>query len=389
MNSWFANKDHDTTYKIIWFGWIMWEKGNPCEKVIFRRAFCNWAAFVRRRCPAAVPRLCMINTGKPFTICRGQQCIWAPSQWHLDRMDNGWILPFLPATLPWSLTLRYEQNENLLSNLTLRKDLKIGWCDRDGIGIYVLHNVKLWLWKSIRDRLSERMPHQQGYPRSILRPPRFWMSLMARSCTVLLCRRKWTSFPLRVPGISHLMAFFGHQLVLIGCSARQGGYRRMAILEKVSCIVTGEGSLHVFRPWTTNVVQAKYVGLEGLAVRCSFTKSSLVTDGETTRAGFSFQFRGISMVYRVGSAHTRRYHGYRDGSVRNVQKWSVFQNTLKAHFQFMERGKMWFWRFEIGTFKSVNDWRSDVNEPEFRGPVGELPRARRSRSVAPRYACGR
>ena len=24
----------------------------------------------------------------------------------------------------------------------------------------------------------------------------------------------------------------------------------------------------------------------------------------------------------------------------------------------MERGKMWFWRFQIGTFKSVNDWRS-------------------------------
>ena len=32
---------------------------------------------------------------------------------------------------------------------------------------------------------------------------------------------------------------------------------------------------------------------------------------------------------------------------------------------------------------------STINDPEFRRPVGELPRARRSRSVAPGYAGGR
>ena len=35
------------------------------------------------------------------------------------------------------------------------------------------------------------------------------------------------------------------------------------------------------------------------------------------------------------------------------------------------------------------DKRSTISDPEFRGPVGELQRARRSRSVAPGYACGR
>ena len=40
------------------------------------------------------------------------------------------------------------------------------------------------------------------------------------------------------------------------------------------------------------------------------------------------------------------------------------------------------WDFQVGK-------RLTINEPEFRGPVGELLRARRSRSVAPRYACGR
>ena len=40
------------------------------------------------------------------------------------------------------------------------------------------------------------------------------------------------------------------------------------------------------------------------------------------------------------------------------------------------------WDFQVG-------WRSTINDSEFRGPVGELPRARRSRSVAPGYACGR
>ena len=40
------------------------------------------------------------------------------------------------------------------------------------------------------------------------------------------------------------------------------------------------------------------------------------------------------------------------------------------------------WDFQVGK-------RSTINDPEFRGPVGELPHARRSRSVAPGYACGR
>ena len=61
-------------YHLIWLN--MWKKGNPCEKVMFKRAF--WAAFVKRRCPAAVPRLCTINTRKPFTMWRGKR--WAPSQ---------------------------------------------------------------------------------------------------------------------------------------------------------------------------------------------------------------------------------------------------------------------------------------------------------------------
>ena len=123
-----------------------------------------------------------------------------------------------------------------------------------------------------------------------------------------------------------LDGFFGNQLVLIGCPARQGGYRRMAILEKVSCIETGEGSLHVFRPWITFVVQATlFVGLERLAVRCSFTKNCLVT-GHSLALVFLSSFGGISMVW----CYALRTYG--DGSARNVQKWSVFQNTLKAHF---------------------------------------------------------
>ena len=40
------------------------------------------------------------------------------------------------------------------------------------------------------------------------------------------------------------------------------------------------------------------------------------------------------------------------------------------------------WDFQVGK-------RLTINEPKFRGPVGELLRARRSRRVAPRCACGR
>ena len=60
-----------------------------------------------------------------------------------------------------------------------------------------------------------------------------------------------------------------------------------------------EVSLYMFRPWTTYVVQAMlFVGLQGLAVRCSFTKNGLATgrQNQLTFSAFSVQFRGISMV---------------------------------------------------------------------------------------------
>ena len=60
-----------------------------------------------------------------------------------------------------------------------------------------------------------------------------------------------------------------------------------------------EVSLDVFQPSITYVVQATlFIGLEGLAVRCSFTKNGLATGRQNrlTRAALSVLFRGIPMV---------------------------------------------------------------------------------------------
>ena len=65
-------------------------------------------------------------------------------------------------------------------------------------------------------------------------------------------------------------------------------------------------------------------------------------------------------------------------------KLSILKN-IRAMAKFKPQGKdviltIPHWDFQVGK-------RSTINDPEFRGPVGELPRARRSRSVAP--GCGR
>ena len=69
------------------------------------------------------------------------------------------------------------------------------------------------MWNSAsekRDLLRGGMLHQQGYPRSILLRPRFWMSFMARSCTAFICRRNGTIFLPKVPCRCHLLAPFGN-----------------------------------------------------------------------------------------------------------------------------------------------------------------------------------
>ena len=64
------------------------------------------------------------------------------------------------------------------------------------------------MWNSGSEKVSAIYWEKGCYPRSVLPRPRFWMSLKSRSCTALICRRKWTSFPPRVPCICHLLAFF-------------------------------------------------------------------------------------------------------------------------------------------------------------------------------------
>ena len=91
-----------------------------------------------------------------------------------------------------------------------------------GIRRYVLHKVRHELWKStrIRDRSGREMLHQQGYHPSVLLRARFGRSLMARSSTALIRKRKWMIFLTIVPCIRHLLVSLGNQLMLIALIRR-------------------------------------------------------------------------------------------------------------------------------------------------------------------------
>ena len=108
-------------------------------------------------------------------------------------------------------------------------------------------------------------------------------------------------------------------------------------------IANRQVSLYVFRPWTTHVVQATlFVGLDGLAVRCSFTKNGLATNrlAESTHA--RCRFRTLSECFHIFVAWVVRTDTGTKllKSTRNAQKCSVFRTTPKAHCQ--NGSRTWF-----------------------------------------------
>ena len=87
----------------------------------------------------------------------------------------------------------------------------------------------------------------------------------------------------------------------------------------------------------------------------------------------------------------RNFENERIGKPRKVELFydgKTF-NSERAVARVMPYGKGNDVILTIPDFDFQVSKRLTINEPKFRGPVGELPRARRYRSVAPRYACGR
>ena len=86
------------------------------------------------------------------------------------------------------------------------------------------------------------------------------------------------------------------------------------------------------------MVQATlFVGLEGLLVRCSFTKNGLVTgrQNQLTRVAFSVQFRGSS-GFKAWAGLTSKIRG-RKRTTDDAQNCDVFQNKLIDHFRVEQR----------------------------------------------------
>ena len=104
---------------------------------------------------------------------------------------------------------------------------------------------------------------------------------------------------------------------------------------------------------------------------CSTSLASVVVP--TANAGSLKLAAGFRNFENDSFRRLRKIEIFYDGKIFNILK------KYRAMAKVMVRGKMWFWRFHILTFKSVNDrWLTMLN---FRDLLGDCPRARRFRSI--------
>ena len=87
---------------------------------------------------------------------------------------------------------------------------------------------------------------------------------------------------------------------------------------------------------------------------CSTSQASFVDVVQTAYAGWSWRLRLALETSRTKASEDRqRLNSFMTGKLSIRKK-------IRAMARVMVKGKMWFWQFQIGTFKSVNGRRSTI-----------------------------